>query len=151
MRGFDQVFPVDQKLSSKTMDSMDTLIHLLDVEQLDPNERDRAYGLTPLMKAAARGYVEAVYCLLQHGADPDLKDNAGFTALHKCWKQHEAVKDILLSHGATVYPWPRKLRFEYNFEGTGESRKWTEMDDLDAPEDLSKEVLLGNPVPPCLK
>merc|ERR1740133_259022 len=41
------------------------------------------FGLTPLMKAAARGYTEAIQMLLDNGAEINLKDNMGMTALDK--------------------------------------------------------------------
>lgn len=138
VRGFDHVLPIDYT-HGKYKGPLEKLISLLEDDKLDPNTRDKALGLTPLMKAAARGYIEAIDVLLDHGADPDLKDNCGFTALHKCWKTHPACKEKLIARGATVFPWPKKRIFKYRFKGMGQSH-WQEMDDPDCPEDLPREV-----------
>ena len=119
---------------------IEKLVELLEKEGYDANERDVG-GLTPLMKAAARGYVEAIDCLLDHGAEIDLKDNCGFTALHKAWKEHPEAKEKLIARGATVLPWPKKRMFHYKFRSTGEESFWEWIDDPDAPEDLPKQEL----------
>lgn len=46
----------------------------------DPNIQD-VFGITPLIHAAARGRLETVQLLLQHGARPLLVDSEGKTAL----------------------------------------------------------------------
>ena len=51
-----------------------------DARQLMPGcERER--GMTPLMLAASLGAVDLVKLLVQHGADPTLRDWQGKTAL----------------------------------------------------------------------
>ena len=122
VRGFDHVLPIDYKMGNYK-GPIEKLVELLEVgdvveckktgaelKKLDPNARDRALNLTPLMKAAARGYLEAIDCLLDHGADPDLKDNVGMTALHKCWKTFPDCKARLIERGATQFPWPQSAR-----------------------------------------
>ena len=139
VRGFDHVVPIDHT-HGKYKGPIEKLVELLEKEGYDANERDVG-GLTPLMKAAARGYVEAIDCLLDHGAEIDLKDNCGFTALHKAWKEHPEAKEKLIARGATVLPWPKKRMFHYKFRSTGEESFWEWIDDPDAPEDLPKQEL----------
>ena len=139
VRGFSHVLPIDHEMT-KFKGPIEKLKSLIDEEKYDVNERDQAMGLTPLMKAASRGYVEAIELLLDRGADPDLKDNTGKTALHKCWAQYPECKELLLKRGATKFPWPVKNHFHYKFKGYGESY-WEEMDDPDAPEDVEKAPL----------
>ena len=144
VRGYDHVLPIDYQMGT-WKGPLEKLVELLEVDKLDPNERDAALGLTPLMKAASRGYLEAINVLLDHGADIDLRDNTGMTALHKCWKEHPECKELLLKRGATRFPWPKKNVFNYRFKSTGEKSYWEEIDDPDAPEDLEKEPLAANP------
>ena len=56
-------------------------------------------GQTPLMLMAEDGDAELVAALLQAGADPDLQDIRGLTALHSACKSHvDACVDALLDH-----------------------------------------------------
>lgn len=58
-------------------------------------------GATPLMYAALYGDVESVRRLLQAGADPNLKNNAGATAL--LWAVNDLAKtQLLIEAGADV-------------------------------------------------
>uniref|UniRef100_A0A3P8T6P0 BRCA1 associated RING domain 1 n=1 Tax=Amphiprion percula TaxID=161767 RepID=A0A3P8T6P0_AMPPE len=61
-------------------------------------------GETPLHLAAIKGDVEAVKELLEQGADPNLKDNAGWTPLQHeaCNLGHLAVVEVLISRGALL-------------------------------------------------
>ncbi|WP_299874446.1 ankyrin repeat domain-containing protein [uncultured Cocleimonas sp.] len=47
----------------------------------DINKRNN-YGHVPLLLAIIRGHEEMALLLLEHGADPTLKDNHGLNALH---------------------------------------------------------------------
>ena len=90
---------------------------------VDPNLQD-SQGRTALMKAAgegglsatvsassqitytslaSRGNVDTVQMLLSHGADPNLVDSSGFTALHYAakWGRRQSV-DALIKAGADV-------------------------------------------------
>lgn len=58
-------------------------------------------GVTPLMRAAGGGFLEATRALLAAGANPDLQDGVGASALH--WAAEEDRADIvreLLAAGA---------------------------------------------------
>ena len=60
-----------------------------------------ASGFSPLMRAAVEGAVEAVCVLLQHGADTEIRDEEGWTALHHaCRAGQPLVVEVLLRSGA---------------------------------------------------
>ncbi|NWW77522.1 BARD1 protein, partial [Climacteris rufus] len=60
-------------------------------------------GETLLHVASIKGDVVAVEQLLKNGADPNVKDNAGWTPLHEaCRHGHGPVAELLLRHGARV-------------------------------------------------
>ena len=123
-RGFDKMFPLDYKRGN-VKGPIETLVELLEVDKLDVNERDKLLALTPLMKAAARNFCEAIDVLLDHGADKELKDNVGCTALHKAMvSQHHEAVELLLKRGAANTNMPRKRTFDTT------ASKW-----VDAPED----------------
>jgi uncharacterized protein len=62
-------------------------------------------GLTPLMNAALSNDKRSVLYLLDHGADPNLRNKSGFTAL-MLWEQSDGsdadVTQALIDHGAKV-------------------------------------------------
>ena len=56
-------------------------------------------GQTPLMLMAEEGDTELVQAMLQAGADPDLQDLQGMTALHSaCKSRVDGCVDALLNH-----------------------------------------------------
>ncbi|XP_064289662.1 BRCA1-associated RING domain protein 1 isoform X1 [Passer domesticus] len=60
-------------------------------------------GETLLHIASIKGDLAAVEQLLKNGADPNVKDNAGWTPLHEaCNHGHREVAELLLQHGALV-------------------------------------------------
>ncbi|HXG93921.1 MAG TPA: ankyrin repeat domain-containing protein [Blastocatellia bacterium] len=60
-----------------------------------------AGGTTPLMQAALYGDAEDVRWLLEHGADPNIRNDAGATAL--MWAVDDLQKTrLLIEHGADV-------------------------------------------------
>jgi ankyrin repeat protein len=62
-----------------------------------PNVADD--GRTVLIAAAARGDLEVVNLLVQGGADVNVKDNTGYTALlHAIEARYDQVEEILLNH-----------------------------------------------------
>src|SRR5581483_10001264 len=58
-------------------------------------------GTTPLMQAALYGDAQAVRLLLEQGADPNLRDDAGATALMWAVDNLEKTR-LLIDHGADV-------------------------------------------------
>jgi ankyrin repeat protein len=80
---------------------------LADVKRLvvgcgvDPNVREDEIGATPLHVAATYGYSEIVEFLLNHGADPNIREKYGCTPLHYAtWFGNSKVVKVLLNHGA---------------------------------------------------
>ncbi|XP_072036784.1 BRCA1-associated RING domain protein 1-like [Amphiura filiformis] len=60
-------------------------------------------GETPLHIAAIKGDAAEVENLLKDGADPNIKDNAGWMPLHEaCNHGHTACVVLLLDHGALI-------------------------------------------------
>ena len=66
-------------LTAAANGDFDTVIALLRVDT-DPNEKDRN-GWSPLHWAVFRGHTQATAALLGAGADPNMKNNAGQTAI----------------------------------------------------------------------
>ncbi|ETV99112.1 hypothetical protein, variant 1 [Aphanomyces invadans] len=65
-----------------------------------------AEGMTPLIWATIRGFLEVVGLLLHHGADVNGKDNTGMTALHvACFKGYTDLVDFLLHTGSSLSRW----------------------------------------------
>lgn len=59
--------------------------------------------MTPLMTAASLGNKKIVELLLDHGADMNLRDNLGYTALHwAAYYNHGAVAEALVKRGALL-------------------------------------------------
>ncbi|KAK6315297.1 hypothetical protein J4Q44_G00148260 [Coregonus suidteri] len=64
-------------------------------------------GETPLHLAAIKGDVKTVKELLDQGADPNLKDNAGWTPLHEaCNLGHQGVVEVLVERGGVLLNTP---------------------------------------------
>ncbi|XP_022778539.1 uncharacterized protein LOC111320115, partial [Stylophora pistillata] len=60
-------------------------------------------GNTPLAYAAACGQIEAVNCLLEHGADPSLKGQDGWSLLHFAAQSgNVTIIDTMLSKGLNI-------------------------------------------------
>ena len=72
------------------------LQELLELRPQDVNERTNV-GITPLMRAAAEGHVDAVNLLLKFGADRTLKDDEGLTAKEFAMKNRNEFLVPLLS------------------------------------------------------
>ena len=80
---------------------------LVEVKQLvigghDVNQRDERYGFTPLHHAVFFGHRDVVEFLIGHGADVNVKNNAGSTPLYLATgKWHKEIAALLTQHGAT--------------------------------------------------
>jgi len=59
-------------------------------------------GSTPLMVAASNDNLQAVKCLLEHGADPSLQDNDGWNVLHFASRGGPEIIELILSHVPTI-------------------------------------------------
>lgn len=71
---------------------------------VDVNKQDR-YGMTPLHYAALNGQQEAAHCLLQHGADPRIKNSWGQSVSDIAeWKGHVALQNFLQAAIASHHP-----------------------------------------------
>ena len=68
---------------------------------VDVNEQD-ANGITPLMEASGMNTVDGVHLLLSHGAQPNIQNKVGRTALFYAvvWPPANCVIPDLLAHGA---------------------------------------------------
>ena len=65
---------------------------------MNPNARDESSGATALISAAWHGNDEIVNALLQGGADVNVKDGAGYTAiLRAVQNKHDEIADLLLA------------------------------------------------------
>ena len=66
------------------------------VDDVEPEKR-----CTPLFIAATKGYTAIVLLLLQHGANPNIKNIDGLTSLHNAvYERHIDVVKLLLKYGA---------------------------------------------------
>lgn len=67
---------------------------------INPNAKDAGdEGRTALISAAARGDLEVVNLLVQGGADVNVKDDTGYTALlHAIEANYDQVEHVLLNH-----------------------------------------------------
>ena len=67
---------------------------------INVNAQDKSdEGRTALISAAARGDLEVVNVLVMHGADVNVRDNKGFTALfHAIEARYDEVANLLLNH-----------------------------------------------------
>src|SRR5688500_16811768 len=65
---------------------------------INVNAQSEADGRTPLISAAARGDLEVVNVLVQRGADVNVKDKRGYTALfHAIEAMYDDVALVLMS------------------------------------------------------
>lgn len=77
-------------------------VHFCLRQGAEPDKRD-ADGLTPLMRAADRGAVDAVRVLLEGGAGTEVADGDGMTALHYAVLcEHADVAGMLVVAGADL-------------------------------------------------
>lgn len=129
IRGFDLVLPLDTGYGNYC-GPVEILTRLVKEEGKDVNELD-VLGLTPLMKAAARGHTEAVKVLLDLGADIDRKDNVGYTALMKCEDKHPETAAVLVERGAKVEPKPRLKALKYR---PGGKTEWVDKEEHEKEE-----------------
>ncbi len=84
--------PLNYKATNAEKYADDIIFHAqngtcADVESLlekgaDPNARDEATGITPLMDAAKAGNIEIARLLIDNGADVNAKDRNGRAVLH---------------------------------------------------------------------
>lgn len=86
-------------LSVACQNGNEDVVRLLLDEPVLVDHQSPHNGQTPLIIASALGFKNIVKMLLLKGADVDLKDNAGGTALHFAQhKQHHDVVKLLFTH-----------------------------------------------------
>ncbi|XP_002737915.1 fibronectin type 3 and ankyrin repeat domains protein 1-like [Saccoglossus kowalevskii] len=74
--------------------------HILDSGEVQVDVPDK-YGLSPLMSAAQKGYLNIVELLIEYGADVNFQNDSGKNALMlSCFAGHIEVVKLLKSHGA---------------------------------------------------
>ena len=79
------------------------LIHVFKEKEINPNRTDPKTGKTALHYAASSSNIESVRYILSKGADTNLKDKKGRTALHHaCWVEYDnfEIVKLLLDHRA---------------------------------------------------
>ncbi|HEX4851327.1 MAG TPA: ankyrin repeat domain-containing protein [Puia sp.] len=100
-------YPINSALNYRCSDVVKLLVdHGADVNACPKHFKNKFLnGITPLMNAAISNDKESVLYLLNHGADPNIKSQKGFTAL-MFLEQNEydnpELTKILIEHGATV-------------------------------------------------
>uniref|UniRef100_UPI00398F130E BRCA1-associated RING domain protein 1 isoform X2 n=1 Tax=Pristiophorus japonicus TaxID=55135 RepID=UPI00398F130E len=73
------------------------------ISPLTPTLKRNHKGETPLHIASIKGDIAAVEQLLENGANPNIKDNAGWAPLHEaCNHGHVEVVELLLQFGALL-------------------------------------------------
>jgi ankyrin repeat protein len=76
---------------------------LLNISTLDVNVRNPISMMTPIFRAANMGFCDSVKVLLDHNADPDLRNDKGLNALHTAVVNGRLdVVRLLVQRGADV-------------------------------------------------
>ncbi|MGV8081931.1 MAG: ankyrin repeat domain-containing protein [Syntrophales bacterium] len=75
----------------------DAILHVTsNIDDVEPEK-----GFTPLLIAATRGNTSMVRFLLEHGANPNIRNVDGMTALHNAvFEKHIEIVKLLLEYGA---------------------------------------------------
>lgn len=91
----------DQQVLASVYERLATVPEFEGVTDWDVDTRSRL-GNTPLHLAAIWGDLEAVECLLRHGANVHAVGEDGYKPLDETREQgHRAVAELLLAHGAS--------------------------------------------------
>ncbi|XP_052816985.1 uncharacterized protein LOC128243320 isoform X2 [Mya arenaria] len=77
---------------------------IFEYQGIDINDKGNAVnGNYPLIVAARKGFTYAVKCMLQHGADPSVKNDKNMTALHKAViYKHAYIIKLLIDHNSPL-------------------------------------------------
>ncbi|XP_077862649.1 uncharacterized protein LOC144344643, partial [Saccoglossus kowalevskii] len=77
--------------------------YFLKDRNMDPDTQDNTNQRSPLMVAAERGSLQIAKLLIEYGANIDIQDHDGNTALHTaCNNEKEDIKQLFLQYGADV-------------------------------------------------
>ncbi|WAR20881.1 ANK1-like protein [Mya arenaria] len=92
------------KRKGSTFDSNEVLDTIVEYQGIDINDKGNAVnGNYPLIVAARKGFTYEVKCLLQHGADPSVKNDKNLTALHKAvMYKHSHIIQLLIDHDSPL-------------------------------------------------
>ncbi|WAR03967.1 NUC2-like protein [Mya arenaria] len=99
----DTIYVAMHKRGS-TFDSNKVLDTIVEFQGIDINDKGNAVnGNYPLIVAARKGFTNAVKCMLQHGADPSVKNDKNLTALHKAViYKHAHIIKLLIDHNSPL-------------------------------------------------
>ncbi|XP_052798486.1 ankyrin-1-like [Mya arenaria] len=97
------------KRKNESENVLDTIV---DFKGIDINDKGNSVnGNYPLIVAASKGFVSAVKCLLEHGADTKVKNDKKLTALHRAViHKHTDIIQLLIDHKAPVNEKGGKLK-----------------------------------------
>ncbi|GBC00079.1 hypothetical protein RclHR1_03740003 [Rhizophagus clarus] len=142
--GFDDCVKLLVGLDDHTEEHADDIKIILEsrrsnLKKANTEIKEKFYGWTPLFLAAVEGHIACVKVLIQAGANPDVKDNSGWTPhIHAVFRGYNAVKEFLRPLTAFVEPRPLFSTIT-NTETSSDNSK-----SFNKPEGASAELAYGH-------